>query len=186
VSVNSRREEFEDVALPHMDSLYGMAMALSRNRAEAEDLVQETYLRAYRAFDQFTLGTNCRAWLFTILHHHFFNRLKKSSRELLEWDLTEPEAGELGNSWARAETPESKFFQRVADVEVRRALEDLPAPFREAVMLADLEGFSYKEMAEIVGCPVGTVMSRLHRGRRLLKRALAQFARDHGYLPREP
>ncbi|MBI1893131.1 MAG: sigma-70 family RNA polymerase sigma factor [Candidatus Rokubacteria bacterium] len=169
-----------------MDGVYGMAMALTRKRAEAEDLVQETYLRAYRAFDQFAPGTNCRAWLLTILRHHFLNRLKKSSREVLEWDVGEPEWGDERNSSAWLETPEAEFFRRVGDVEVRQALEALPLPFREVVILADLEDFSYKEIAEILGCPVGTVMSRLYRGRNLLRKALLNFARDCGYLPLKP
>ncbi len=157
-----------------------MAMALTRNRSEAEDLVQETYLRAYRAFNQFTPGTNCRAWLFTILRHYFLTRLKKSSREVLvEWDAAEPEWEDKRNGSARPETP-------VIDVEVRRALEAAPLPFREVVILADLKGFSYREIAKILECPIGTVMSRLHRGRKHLRRALVQFARDHGCLPREP
>ncbi len=176
--VSERRKEFEEVALPHLERLYGVALALTRNRAEAEDLVQETYLRAYRAFDQFTPGTNCRAWLFTILRHHFLNRLKKSSREVLEWDVLEPEWEDERNGTAWPETPEAEFFQRVVEVEVRRAIETLPVPFREVVTLADLEEFSYKEIAEIIGRPVGTVMSRLHRGRTLLRKALVQFVRD--------
>ncbi len=168
-----------------MDRLYGMALSLTKDRAHAEDLVQETYLRAYRAFDQFAPGTNCRAWLFTILRHHFLNRLKKSSWEVLEWDVGEPEGDDMPEGPARSETPETEFFHRIAEAEVRNALEALPVPFREAVILADLEGFSYKEIADIAGCPVGTVMSRLHRGRRLLRTALVQFARDHGYLRRD-
>ena len=162
-----------------------MAMFLTKNRAQAEDLVQETYLRAYRAFDRFTPGTNCRAWLFTILRHLFLNRLKKSSREVLEWDVAEPAGDDMPEGPVRSETPETEFFHRIAEAEVRNALEALPLPFREAVILADLEGFSYKEIADIAGCPVGTVMSRLHRGRRLLKTTLVQFARDHGYLSHE-
>ena len=180
--ISERREEFEIVALPHIDSLYRLALALTRNRSQAEDLVQETYLRAYRAFDQFTPGTNCRAWLFTILRHHFLNHLKKSSREVLEWDTIEPDWHDQPNGDGWAESPEAEFFQRVVEVEVKRAVETLPLLFREVVILADLEGFSYKEIGEILGCPVGTVMSQLHRGRNHLRKFLGQFARDQGYL----
>jgi RNA polymerase sigma-70 factor, ECF subfamily len=175
--------EFEAVALVHLDACYRSALRLTHNRAEAEDLVQETYLRAFRSFHRFDPGTNCRAWLFTILRNAFLNRLRRDGREILLDDASPPEppsdapeAAGLGGS------PEEQLVQTVLHGDVDRALRALPMPFREAVILADLEGLSYKEIAEVVGCPIGTVMSRLARGRRLLRSSLARFAREHGYL----
>jgi len=177
-----RVREFEEVALIHLDRVFQTARWLCANRAEAEDLVQETYLRAFEHFEQFTLGTNCRAWLLTILRHAFLNRLKRSAREVLESDgeVPEPEAGwEYGSVISN---PEEVFFQTFMDPDVEGALAALPAPFREVVVLADLEECSYKEIARIVGCPPGTVMSRLYRGRRLLKQALLERGRAWGKL----
>ncbi len=181
-SVPQRAREFEEVALVHLDALYRTALRLTHSRAEAEDLVQDTYLRAFRSFDRFDPGTNCRAWLFTIMRNLFLNRIRNHGREVLEADggmvdvVGTPELRPGGGN------PEEEFFQTVLHGDVDRALRDLPPTFREAVVLADLEGLSYREIAEVIGCPVGTVMSRLSRGRSLLRRALGRFAREHGYV----
>jgi len=177
-----RAGEFEEVALVHLDTLFRYALRLTQNRAEAEDLVQETYLRAFRRFDQFEAGTNCRAWLFTIMRNIFLNRVRRSGIELTTDDLA---AWESGDSVTAPDpirgTPEDEFLLTVLHGDVDRALRGLPAPYREAIVLADLEGLSYREVSEVLGCPVGTVMSRLFRGRGLLRQALGHLAREHGY-----
>ncbi len=174
------REEFDEVALVHLDRVYHMALRLCRNRAEAEDLVQETYLRAFRHFDQFDPGTNCRAWLFAILRNTFLNRVKRQGREVLERDEGELERGgaEVPETMATLPTPEEELLKHVVDADLVRAVEQLPLRFREVLLLADLEECSYKEIARICGIPMGTVMSRLHRGRHLLRKALATAFRE--------
>ena len=175
-----RREEFEDQALVHLDRVFRFALRLTRNRTEAEDLAQETYLRAFRHFDQFDPGTNCRAWLFAILRNAFVNQLKRQGREVPGLDEGELERLETGMADGRGplESPEEELLKRVVGAELVAALERLPLIFREAVVLADVEECSYKEIAQICGIPVGTVMSRLFRGRRLLRRALEILVRE--------
>lgn len=177
-----RAREFEATALVHLDALYRGALRLTRNRAQAEDLVQEALARALRSFDRFTAGTNCRAWLFKIMRNAFLNRVRAEREapyddEFLDEHRRDAEAG-FPSSTA---TPEEEFLQTVVHGDVERALRDLPERFREVVILADLEGFTYREIAEALDCPIGTVMSRLSRGRRLLRRALESFARERGY-----
>ncbi|OGK83847.1 MAG: hypothetical protein A2050_02915 [Candidatus Rokubacteria bacterium GWA2_73_35] len=180
-----RSREFEEVALVHLDALYRSALRLTRNRAEAEDVVQDTCLRAFRSFHRFNPGTNCRAWLFTILRNTFLNRVRGAGRELYEgdagsaWDALVERASDRAGGGA---TPEEQFLETALHGDVDRALRALPLAFREPIVLVDLEGLSYREAAEVLGCPVGTVMSRLSRGRRLLRRALGDFAREHGYV----
>ncbi len=174
--------EFERTALVHLDTLYQTALRLTRSREEAEDVVQETVLRAFRKFHRFNPGTNCRAWLLTILRNLFLNRLRKEGREILEPDSTVWESGQPSLTSVGFVNPEEAFFQTVLHGDVDRALKGLPLAFREAVVLADLEGLTYKEVAGVVGCPVGTVMSRLSRGRHLLRHALTRLAREHGYV----
>jgi len=175
--------EFEGVALVHLDLLYRAALRLTHNRAEAEDLVQETWLRALRHFDQFDPGSNCRAWLLTILRNAFLNRLRREGREILESDMAATEAGaaRLEEASVAHSSPEEDFFQTVLHGDVDRALKTLPLPFRLVVTLADLEGLTYKEIAQVLGCPIGTVMSRLSRARQLLRKELVMLAREHGY-----
>ena len=163
-----------------MDALYRVALRLAQNRSEAEDLVQETYLKAYQHFDQFDPGTNCRAWLLTILRNNFLNRMKKLGRELLEADDSSPVKGEESGFSSPIYHPEEEFFKHVMDQEVERALNGLPTAFREVVVLVDLEDCSYKEVSQICEIPIGTVMSRLSRGRALLKQALVAYARERG------
>jgi len=178
-------QEFEQVALVHLDALYHMALRLTRNRAEAEDVVQEAFLRAFRSFHRFNPGTNCRAWLFTILRNVFLNRLRTQGREVLEAEMGGLDHAELATDAHVDRNPEEQFLQTMLHGDVDRALTTLPLAFREAVMLVDIEGLTYREVAEVVGCPVGTVMSRLSRGRALLRRALGRFAREHGYVKEE-
>lgn len=179
-----RAREFEEVALVHLGGLYRSALRLTHNRAEAEDVVQETCLRAFRSFHRFNPGSNCRAWLFTILRNAFLNRLRRAGREMLQGDSSAWESAPQSATapTSAGDNPEEEFFQTVLHGDVDRALKALPLVFREAVILADLEGLSYKEMAEVLGCPTGTVMSRLSRGRHLLREALTRFAREHGYI----
>lgn len=172
-------ERFEREALPLLSEMYAAALRLTRNPADAEDVLQETYLRAYRGFGTFQEGTNLRAWLYRILTNAFINTYRKRQREpqtvsddeVPEWYLYEKLGGEGAEASAEAEVLEA-----LPDEDVQDALAALPEQFRLAVLLADVEGFSYKEIAEILDIPIGTVMSRLHRGRRLLKQRLADEA----------
>jgi RNA polymerase sigma-70 factor (ECF subfamily) len=177
-----RSREFEEAALVHLDALYRGALRLSRNRAMAEDLVQEALVRAFRSFHRFTPGTNCRAWLFRIMRNVYLSRVRRE-REVPVEDVT-ADAALAAGLWGYRPigTPEEEFFQTLLHGDVERAIGTLPEQFREAVVLADLEGFTYREIAEALECPIGTVMSRLHRGRRLLRGALAAFARERGYV----
>ena len=178
------RERFERDVLPLLPSLYGAALRLTRNPADAEDLIQETYLRAYRGFVGFKEGTNLKAWLYRILTNNFINTYRKKQREpqivegpddIDEWYLFD----RLG-SRSVEESAETTVLDQIPDQEVKAALESLPENFRLAVLLADVEGFSYKEIAEIMDVPIGTVMSRLHRGRKALERALWETAKERG------
>ena len=174
---------FEEVALVHLDLLYRTALRLTHDRAEADDLVQETWLRALQHFDQFDPGSNCRAWLVTILRNAFLNRLRRQGRERLESEMT----GERGDSAPfedsviERSTPEEEFFQTVFHGDVERALKSLSPAFQQVIVLADFEGFTYKEIAQVLNCPIGTVMSRLSRARQLLRTELRTLARAHGY-----
>ena len=174
---------FEEVALVHLDLLYRTALRLTHDRAEADDLVQETWLRALHHFDQFDPGSNCRAWLVTILRNAFLNRLRRRGRERLESDMT----GERGDSAPfedsaiERSTPEEEFFQTVFHGDVERALKSLSPAFQQVIVLADFEGFTYKEIAQVLNSPLGTVMSRLSRARQLLRTELRTLAREHGY-----
>jgi RNA polymerase sigma-70 factor (ECF subfamily) len=173
----SARKDFEKIALPHTQALYGLAMRLSKNPAEAEDLVQDTMLKAYRFFDRFEPGTHCKAWLYRILTNLYINRYHRGVRTREAHAVLQAEEahhGALSQSAERhARDPERILLQRLRADEARKALEELPVDFRVAVTLADLEELSYKEIAEVLECPIGTVMSRLYRGRRLLQHRLA-------------
>jgi RNA polymerase sigma-70 factor (ECF subfamily) len=182
-----QRREFDELALPHMPALYGAAFRLTRNARDAEDLVQDVMMRAYRFWDSFDRESNCKAWLFKILTNTFINHYQKQkrSREVLSAALTEQEAtdGVLVHEGAQSQRdPEGLLLERSLSEDVARALAEVPADFRIAVVLCDIEGFSYKEIADIMECPVGTVMSRLHRGRRLLKESLRDFAIAQGII----
>ena len=165
----------------HLDALYNLGLRLTHNRADAEDLVQETYLQAFKNFHRFNPGTNCRAWLFTILRNVFLNRMRRNGTEILEGEAVLPDAGlDSVPSATFGRTPEDEFFQTILQGDVERALRALPLPFREAVVLTDLEGLSYREVAQVLSCPIGTVMSRLSRGRALLRQSLGGRARERG------
>ncbi len=179
------RREFEELALPHLDGLYAAALRLTRNEREADDLVQDGVLRAYRFFDRFERGTNVKAWLFKILTNTFINkyRRKVKEREVVESASKEATAPQvvMAPGAAGSINPEQALFDRLLSDDVLRAIDKLPIDFRIVVILADLQEFAYKEIAEILDCPVGTVMSRLFRGRRLLQKELAAYAAEHGY-----
>ncbi|MHB8513670.1 MAG: sigma-70 family RNA polymerase sigma factor [Actinomycetota bacterium] len=188
--VDGQLETFEDSAMPLIEAMYGPALRLTRNAADAEDLLQETALKAYQAFGQFEQGTNLRAWLYKILINTFISSYRKAKRG----PQTVPDAIEIEGedfslfdrlSASSIETPEAIVLDQIPDEDVKRALEDLPEQFRMAVLLADVEGFSYKEIADITGANIGTVMSRLHRGRKQLQRSLWEFARTHGLVTKE-
>src|SRR5437762_9631842 len=177
------RERFERDVLPLLPSLYGAALRMTRNPADAEDLVQETYLRAYRGFAGFQEGTNLKAWLYRILTNTFINSYRKKQREPQTSSLDDVEDWYLFSRMAeRGSEPsaETSVLESLPDEDVQEALSSLPEQFRIAVLLADVEGFSYKEIAEITGVPIGTVMSRLHRGRKALEKRLWDVVRERG------
>jgi RNA polymerase sigma-70 factor (ECF subfamily) len=179
------RGDFEREALPHLQALYSAAVRLTRNERDAEDLVQDTLLRAYRFFDSFEAGTNCKAWLFRILTNVFCNRYREKEREqeiMAEAKSSDANveqffAGVQGDAGRDVETA---LLGRLVSEDVERALAEIPQDFRMVVILADLEDFSYKQIADIMDCPAGTVMSRLYRGRKLLQRILFNYAVEQG------
>ncbi|MGQ0616282.1 MAG: sigma-70 family RNA polymerase sigma factor [Acidimicrobiia bacterium] len=183
---------FETQAMPLMDSLYAAALRMTRNPADAEDLVQETYLKAFRSFHTFQEGTNLKAWLYRILTNTFINIYRAKKRRPDESDLDDVEDlylyRRLGGLEAAAagRSAEDELLDIYTDDEVKAALESLPEQFRLAVLLADVEGFSYKEIADILEVPIGTVMSRLHRGRRGLQKRLFEFAVERGLVAASP
>ena len=186
------QDTFADQAMEYMPQLYSAALRMTRNRADAEDLVQEAYLKAYRGFGGFEEGTNLRAWLFRILTNTFINsyRAKQRRPEQTELDESEDlylyrrlgglEAAKMGRS------AEDEMLDLFSETEVKSAIEELPESFRMCVLLADVEGFAYKEIAEMLDIPIGTVMSRLHRGRKSLQRTLYTFAVERGLTGRTP
>ena len=177
------REEFESLTMGHLDPLYAAALRLTRNEGDAEDLVQDTYLRAYRFFDRFERGTNIKAWLFKILTNTFINRYRRSVKERSTIEDEKDTVHERFMSRDVSEAslnPEQYFFDRLLSDDVLAAIDALPVDFRMVVILADLQEFAYKEIAEILDCPVGTVMSRLFRGRKLLQKSLLAYAIETG------
>ncbi|HHT9113643.1 MAG: sigma-70 family RNA polymerase sigma factor [Planctomycetes bacterium] len=190
---NNRRKEFEDIAMEHINSLYSMAIRLVFNKEEAEDLVQETYLKAYRFFDTFQKGTNIKAWLFKILRNTFINKYRKAVNlpgevfyedvESVNSNLSykqESDSGEL------TDTLESKYNElgNLMEDDVKRAIDSLPIEYKEAILLSDVEELSYSDIAEITNVPIGTVKSRLNRGRKLLQKSLWEYAKDRGFIKR--
>ncbi len=178
-----RALRFEHEALAYLDQLYGAALRMTRNPTDAEDLVQETFAKAYASFHQFTPGTNLKAWLYRILTNTFINSYRKKQRqpqssgsEVEDWQLARAES----HTSTGLRSAETEALDRMPHSAVTDAMNALAPDFRLAVYLADVEGFSYKEIAEIMGTPIGTVMSRLNRGRNQLRISLADFAREHG------
>jgi RNA polymerase sigma-70 factor (ECF subfamily) len=183
-STTERRARFEATALPYLQAAYNMALRLTRQTEDARDVVQETYLRAYRTFDNFRPGTNCKAWLFTILYSIFVNRYRKEQREPATLSVDELEE-KFHRSLAAPERTESGAIGRPpewTDREVELAFDELPESFREVVLLVDVEELTYDEAAAALGCPIGTVRSRLSRARKALYVALEEYARKAGYV----
>ena len=183
----AKRRDFEEVAVPHLDALYGAACRLTRNPRDAEDLVQDAMVRAYRFWDSFEKDSNCKAWLFKILTNTFINNYqkRKRGREVLSAAVTEQKTTDgvlVQQSSLAQRDPRNILINQTISDQVTSALEALPADFRLAVVLCDLEGLTYKEIADVMDCPIGTVMSRLYRGRRLLKKALHNYALEEGII----
>lgn len=181
----TKRKEFEAEALPHMDALYRTALRLAKNQSDAEDLVQEAFAKAYRFWDKFELGSNCRAWLFKIMTNIFINEYRSKSRSPLQANIDDIDDnylyGQLADS-EMTENPEQTLFSKLFDDDVKKAIENLPDDFRLVAVLSFLEGFSYQEIAEIADLQLGTVKSRLHRGRKLLQKQLFDYAVRNGYI----
>lgn len=180
-----KRKSFETEALPHMDALYRTALRMTKNENDAEDLVQEAFAKAYRFWDKFEPGSNCRAWLFKIMTNIFINEYRSKSRAPVAVNVDDIDDNFLYGQLAQtgeADDPERHFFAKVFDADVKQAIEELPDDFRLVVILSFLEGFSYQEIAEIADLQLGTVKSRLHRGRKLLQKKLFDYAVRNGYI----
>jgi len=185
------RQEFEKLAYQYMDALYSTALRLTRNQLDAEDLLQDTYLRAFRFYDKFARGTNFKAWIFKILTNTFINRYRKKQREPQKVDFEKVEFSfseeiDTRQEAAPKEAVNYEVYNELFDDKIKEALDKLSDDFRIVVILCDVHGFSYKEIAEIIGTPIGTVMSRLSRGRKQLQRILEDYAVREGYVKRKP
>ncbi|CAB4665853.1 MAG: sigma-70 family RNA polymerase sigma factor [Actinobacteria bacterium] len=187
-SAQERNARFERDALAFTDQLYSAAMRYTKNPHDAKDLVQDTYLKAFSSFHQFEPGTNLRAWLYRVLTTTFINSYRKGQRqpliadnEIEDWQL----AKSASHTSDQGKSAEVEALEKLPDSDIKRALQEIPEEFRIPVYLADVEGFSYKEIAEIVGAPTGTVMSRLHRGRKALRTLLTDYAKERGYVVEE-
>jgi RNA polymerase sigma-70 factor (ECF subfamily) len=178
-----KRADFEREAIPHMDAIYSFALRMTGQQSKAEDLVQETYLKAFRFFDKFEPGTNCKAWLFRIVRNSYINRYRRAQKlpQTVDYESVEEFYHTLRADRLDAAEQHETLFNNLLGDEVTAAIDSLQEEFRTVVILCDIEGFTYEEIAEFVDCPVGTVRSRLHRGRKLLHDALFDYATDRGY-----
>ena len=183
-TVGDARREFEEQAIPYMDQLYAAAMRMTRNPADAADLVQETFVKAFGSWSSFSQGTNLKAWLYRILTNTYINIYRKKQREPFQGTIDELEDWQLGGAESttasHSRSAEAEAIDRMPASVVKDALQELPEDFRLAVYFADVEGFAYQEIADIMKTPIGTVMSRLHRGRRMLRELLADYAAERG------
>jgi RNA polymerase sigma-70 factor (ECF subfamily) len=182
-STQSKQSLFEQEALPHMNALYSFAVRLCRDRDDASDLLQETFLKGYRFFDKFETGTNCKAWLFRILKNTYINQYRKDKKEpdTIEYDTIEEFYDLIRSESSESTDLQKRIFDNLLDDEISIALDSLPDSFRTAIILCDLEGMTYDEISEILECPIGTVRSRLHRARNILASKLIKYAKNRGY-----
>lgn len=185
--IAEKHREFEREALPHMDLLYNFGLRMTNNRADADDLLQDTYLKAFRFWDKYEQGTNIRAWLFRIMKNSYINLYRKSSKEpdTVDYDDVKDFYHSIRGDSAESNDLQESVFGNLLDDEVAQAIAELPDDFRTVVILCDIEGLPYEEIAEFVECPLGTVRSRLHRGRKLLRQRLTEYARNRGYVVEE-
>lgn len=183
-SVADKQKEFQVEALPHMDFLYNYALRMTYNAADAEDLVQETFMKAFRFWDSYEKGTNIRAWLFRIMKNAYINRYRKEKKEpeTVEYDDVQNYYNNVRDSTVESGDVQETMFGNLLDDQVAKAISELPDDFRTIVILCDIEELTYEEVAEFVDCPIGTVRSRLHRGRKLLRAKLLEYAKKRGYL----
>ena len=186
-ATKKKHEEFEREAVPHMDVLYNFALRTTGNEDDARDLLQETYLKAYRFWDKYEKGTNIRAWLFRIMKNSYINRYRRETKEPDKVDYSDVENfyNTIRDQFVDSNDLQEKLFKRVLGDEVAKALESLPEDFRTVVILCDIEGLTYEEIAEFVDVPIGTVRSRLHRGRKLLQVKLLEYAKQQGIIPND-
>ncbi len=182
MDTENRKKRFEEMAMPHMNALYTTALYLTGRKEDAEDLVQETYLKAFRFFDTFSLGSNFRAWVMTILKNNFVNRYRQAKKQnvVSEGDVEEFFLYQAIKE-SEGKNPETEFLQKFENEEIQNAISGLPLDYREAILLCDVQELSYEEISRILNCPVGTVRSRIHRGRQILQKKLYALGREKGY-----
>ncbi|MBN1301540.1 MAG: sigma-70 family RNA polymerase sigma factor [Melioribacteraceae bacterium] len=182
--MNDLYKEFEREALPHVDALYNFAYKMTGDSDDADDLVQETFLKAFRFFDKFEKGTNCKAWLFRIMKNSFINDYRKNTKQpgKVDYDDVQNFYENIKASDVKTEHLEADVYANLMDDDVSKALDSMPEDFRTVIILSDVEGFTYEEIAEFIDCPVGTVRSRLHRARKMLYTKLFDYAKENGFI----